>query len=229
VLILENRGLGYRLKILLQKYKFNILTILVHYEGQIVYEPLVPGDEEEKLLWAKNRLKAYYGSEMHFLRAMYNHKLNDEGYYFNIVHEVNKGLKGGVVRAGISDSVMAPRSPIYNRRIKMHTIVNYDRILDSATSTLEQPVLKYDGDLEVKYIMEPESRAYQKAYRKIVGKSVQISVMKLLNGSAIVQSNGQPYPLDALETSGYWSWELMAENLPTDYTPDDDLKLIGQP
>ena len=224
MLILQNKGLGYRIKIVLDVYQFNLVTIHLYYEGQISYEALVPADEEEKVRWARNRLKAYYGSEMHFLRSLYERKLNTDGYYFNLVNLEN--TKGVVIRRGYADTVMTPRSPVYNNRtIRMHTIRNYNRILDSIRSTPEQPVLSFKGDLEIKYIMEAESYAYQQNRRLPPGKNVQQSTI-ILHKPCIIQPHGQVYPQDAVETRNYWSWELMAESLPLDYDPDEDLKIM---
>lgn len=226
-LVIENRGLGYRVKIFLEKYEFNTMLIRTHYEGQIIFEELVPRDETEELQWAKARLKAYYGSEMQFFRALYHHRLNQEGFFFNLIQEENFGKRGGIKRIGYADSVKTPRSAIYNYKpIKVHTLVNYNRILDSLTSTPEQPVLKFKGELDIQYIHEAESSSYQQARHHGYGKNPQVSQVKLLK-PCIIQLNGQVYPLDGIETSGYWSWELVAESLPLNYDPEADEELTG--
>lgn len=231
-LIIVNKGLGYRIKVLLEKYEFNIITYLVHYEGQIVYEQLVPENETEKIRWARNRLKAYYGSEMHFLRTLYTRRLNEEGYFFNVIKEVNLGPDGGgMKRIGVADATLTPRSPIYNdKKIKVLTITNYNRILDSLSliKTPEQPLLRFKGDLEIQYIMEAETYDYQVNRHIFPAKTMQRSTI-ILRKPAIVQSHGQTYPQDAIETKGYWSWELIAESLPLDYETDNDQKIASQP
>jgi hypothetical protein len=227
-LILRNDGLGYRIKIVLEKYKFNQLTIVIHYEGQIVYEPLTPSDDREKMKWARNRLKAYYGSEMHFLRSLYTRNLNQDGYYFNLVKEENMRLQG-FQRKGYADTLMAPRSPIYNnRRIKMLTITNYNRIFDSLNLVLhpQQPLLTYKGELEIQYINEAEPYAYQ-SNRQIRAEKIPQRSTMILRRPAIVQAFGHVYPPDAVETKGYWSWELMAESLPLDYEPANDIGIMS--
>ncbi len=228
IIVIENRGLGYRIKVFLELYQYNIMLVRTHYVGQIVFEQLEAKDENEEMEWARARLKAYYGSEMHFLRALYKHRLNKEGYFFNVIKDVNLGQKGGIKHIGYADSVKSPRAAIYNyRRIKMHTLTNYNRILDSVRSTKDQPILKFKGELDVQYIHEPESFNYQVARGRSRGKNPQVSQMKMLADSAIIQPNGQLYPPDAVETRGYWSWELMAEALPLNYDPEEDQDLTG--
>lgn len=223
-LVIDNAGLGYRIKVVLDKYKFNIIEVVVHYEGQMVYEPMTPENDEEKLRWAKARLKAYYGSEMHFLRSLYSHDLFKNGFYFNLIQE--KVVKGKVLRIGIADTTIAVRSPVFKTRLEIKTISNYNRVLDSTTSTPEEPHLSFKGELEIQYIKELEPSAYQHHRLALPTKIQQRSTVVLLK-PCIILAHGQVYPGDAVETRNYWSWELMAESLPLDYDPDDDLKILS--
>ncbi len=225
-LVINNTGLGYQIKVVLDKYKFNMISVQVHYEGQMVYEPLVPANSEEKIRWAKNRLKAYYGSEMHFLRSLYKRDLFSNGFYFNLINL--KAVKGkGLVRMGYADTLMAVRSPIFrNKIIGIKTITNYNRILDSARSTPEEPLFTFKGDLEIQYTNEAEPTAYQHN-RHIFPTKIQQRSTILLHKECIILAHGQVYPPDAIETKNYWSWELMAESLPLDYDPNGDLAVVG--
>jgi len=91
-------------------------------------------------------------------------------------------------------------------------------------------VLTFKGELEVKYIMESEPYSYltsRHLFSSVGSKKPQVSRV-MLHGSALVQHDGQIYPPDAIETIGYWSWELMAENLPFDYDPAVDAGLVEE-
>ncbi|MEJ0029924.1 MAG: hypothetical protein WDO15_05955 [Bacteroidota bacterium] len=123
--------------------------------------------------------------------------------------------------------LVAPKFPIFNnKRINIQTLYNYKKILDS-TSTAEEPVLSFKGDLEVQYINEAESGAYQNN-RHIFPTKIQQRSTIILHARCIVQPHGQVYPGDAVETKNYWSWELMAESLPLDYDPNVDLAIVGR-
>jgi hypothetical protein len=227
-LVIANAGLGYRIRIILDKYRFNFINFQVHYEGQMVYEPLIPGNGEEKVRWAQNRLKAYRGSEMHFLRSLYAKDLSNNGFYFNLVEQ--QYVKGkGIQRRGTADTILRPRSPIFDdRRIKILATINYNRILDSIRSTPEEPLLSFRGELEIQYINEAEPGAYQNN-RKIFPTKIQQRSTVLLLKPCIIQRHGQVYPADAIETKNYWSWELMAESLPLNYDPEVDMEIVGTP
>jgi len=214
-LIITNSGLGYRVKVLLHTYEFDKFSTRLYYEGQMAYELISPSSEKEKRHWAKNRLKAYYGSQMHFFRAMYNHKLNEEGFYFYME------------KKAATDSVIHPKSSVYTgRHFKILTITDYSRILDSTASTKEVPVLKFNDLLYINYVNEEESVLYQTERKLQIKKNIQLSQIKL-RAPAAVLPDGRAHPIQALEVRGYWSWELMSESLPLDYDPDEDLKIVN--
>jgi hypothetical protein len=215
ILVIENRGLGYNIKVLLEEYQYNTKTSLLYYEGPVVFTPLIPKDDEQEKLWAQNRLRAYYGSIMHFLRALYNHKAIDEGFYFKIIT-----MEGNTVMLR-GDSVFKVRTPILGKKyIEAYTITDYKRVIDNS-------ILKYSGILEVKYLYEAESPKYQQQtyHSGIREKKPQTSQLELFK-PALVSSAGTIYPVDAAEMHGYWSWDLVSESLPLDYDPEEDLKIL---
>jgi hypothetical protein len=178
ILFIDNKGLGYRVKVLLNEYEFNTATTRLHYEGPMGFEQLTPVSEKQNREWAKNRLKAYRGSFMHFVRSLYNHRLKEEGFRFKIS----------------TDSVYS---------------------FLSGCSTLF-----FKDVLAVEYMKEKESRNYPRSQNNF-----QLSHFKLLE-PVTVEPSGDVYPISAVEFRGYWSWELMAEMLPLDYEPQDDIKLL---
>jgi len=78
-LIIENKNLGYRIKYLLRKFEYDNVDKRTFYEGESIFEDL-PGTPEQKQKWAANRQKAYYGSLMHYLRALHANKTMQEGF-----------------------------------------------------------------------------------------------------------------------------------------------------
>jgi hypothetical protein len=225
--VIENRGLGYKLSFLVEEYKLNLLLINIRYHGQVVFEPMTPADEKEKISWARNRLKAYYGSQTHFLRSLCNRNLFEEGFYFDLLNEPN-GRRSSPPSAY---SMVRVRSDAHNNKfIKVETLKNYNLILDSVRSTPAEPILKFHGQLLIEYIHEPEEYNYQvQRYGRAQVRSTraQHSRLVLLGPDAVIQPFGQLYPEDAAETAGYWSWELVSESLPLDYDPEADKQILG--
>jgi hypothetical protein len=50
ILVIENRGLGYNTKALLEEYQYNTKTSLLYYEGPVAFIPLIPKDDEQEKL-----------------------------------------------------------------------------------------------------------------------------------------------------------------------------------
>jgi hypothetical protein len=227
LLVIENRGLGYRLSYLLEEFILNTLTKKLLYKGQVVFERLLPESEKEKQQWATNRLKAYYGSEMHFMRALYQHHLFEEGFFLNLYKD-KKREDGKIVNIAVPDTVLTTHSRLFKRKISMPTLNNYNRILDStAFASSSQVILSFEGQLEVIYIHEEEPYGYlSKRNLKVGYKQPQRSRLYLLNRGVAVEPNGSVLSEENLPTLGYWSWELVAESLPIDYNPEEDKKVL---
>jgi hypothetical protein len=227
-LIIMNRALGYRLKFLLDIFSLTYLTHTIRYQAQFVFSSLAPTDEVERKYWATNRLHAYYGSEMHFMRALYKRKLMEEGFFVSLNKE-GYDKKGRKINEAFADTVIFIESPVFPNKKMRVPIVYYNKILDSVQSTPTQPILSFQGNLEITYVNERESLEYQRIRNSTqVGfKQFQRSQIFLLKPGFIVEPNGQIYMEDIL-SKVYWSWELVADSLPFDYDPEEDLKLFSE-
>ena len=102
---IDNPKLGYRISIILENFKL-IYTHEIYkkiHKGDKIkpdptdasyqiacyfhYKPYSPGTSRKGYRIAENRRRVYYGSKMHFLRALYSGKLKTHGY------EINPGFK----------------------------------------------------------------------------------------------------------------------------------------
>jgi CarboxypepD_reg-like domain len=78
-ILILNKSLGYRIRYQLDSFVHEYTGGNTIYTGYPFFEEL-DGTREEKAVWEKNRRKAYYGSVLHFMRAYYDHKLDNEGF-----------------------------------------------------------------------------------------------------------------------------------------------------
>ena len=76
----ENKGLGYRMDILLVAFKYDLRDEAIQYRIIPRFEALTSADELEEQRWQKNRLQAYYGSLRHFFRALISDRLAEEKF-----------------------------------------------------------------------------------------------------------------------------------------------------
>lgn len=191
-----NQGLGYKLTVDLIDFRHNELTRNTRYEYSAKFQPLEPKNEKEKNVWEKNRTKAYYGSQLHFMHSLYSHSLEDEGFQINATSTMYVG-----------------EDPLKKK-------------LSSEDVLFAGNILSFQGYLEVIYkgeIIPRDYRKYLKKYGMELPEHFQYSWLKLNNNSSIiVNKNGSIYdPHTSLTVFGYWIWERVADSLPLNYTPEN--------
>ena len=163
---------------------------------------------------------------MHFIRALYRRKLIEEGFISNLFQENLVGKH--TVSNAVPDTIVLVKSNLFKRKLRMPTIWDYNRILDSS-STDTRPIMAFKGQLEVTYINEGENYRYTRIREpRRVGLTIpQKSRIILLGPRVTFEPDGQILNDDELFiTQGYWSWELVSESLPYDYNPADDLLIV---
>ncbi|HEY0065814.1 MAG TPA: carboxypeptidase-like regulatory domain-containing protein [Flavisolibacter sp.] len=79
-LIIENKALGYKITYDLEKFSYSFQTHLIFYGGTTFFEKVETASLYEKRTFALNRLQAYRGSRLHFMRALYSDSLRENGF-----------------------------------------------------------------------------------------------------------------------------------------------------
>jgi hypothetical protein len=74
-----NKALGYTVLYDLRDFSYNITTGVLRFSGNQYFQPLA-GNKASNKRWTRNRLSAYYGSRMHFLRTMFTDSMLTQGY-----------------------------------------------------------------------------------------------------------------------------------------------------
>jgi len=193
---LENKALGYAVEYVLDSFSFDGTYIRISAKPR--YAPLEPSSEQERGFWERNRLRAYKGSQRHFLVSLVQGRLLEEGFRVVEIEALGK-----------------------MPRLEVRTIVDWERIVSPATSSYEATV-HFDNFLEVEYVYEDIETGYDLLRR---GQSErQTSWIKLTGAGITVSVEGdirEPFPLTVL---GYWAWERAADSLPSDYIPPAEEK-----
>jgi hypothetical protein len=107
--LIDNPKLGYRIKIILKNFKLiykpedykrihrgrkikpDVTDAIYHIASNFHYSPYPPGTRREQERIEKTRLRVFYGSKMHFLRALYSGQMKVHGY------EINPGIKSAPI------------------------------------------------------------------------------------------------------------------------------------
>lgn len=198
-LLIENRGLGYRVHYYLQE--FEVLQGVVRYLGIPRFEELEPRNKREQRRWDRRRRAAYEGSLQHFLSTLFTtgHVEDAEkaGFEVSVVPEFEFDPSSTYpVRSG---SLLRPADEPHSR------------------------LLAFQDHLQIIYLPDVQRRPSSSGVPGLSGASPSLddyaSWITLTNGPAVVDRFGYLFDPYAVTTFGRWSQERIAEILPRDYQP----------
>lgn len=204
---IENAELGYKINYLLISFVMNKEENYSNYLGYPHFE-LMQGNERQKQEWAENRLKAFQGSLMHFVRSLRNQKLVQEGF---LLTRPKEGV--GVYPAEVSTNGL----PVFVK-MTVYEEMSYNDFLSYPGNRAK---LKFKGSLRVVYIKEMEDFEYVYSISNSVTKKVsyQTSFISLTDPFIFLQENGSFDKPFAFKFQGYWSCDKVGDMLPFDYYP----------
>ena len=191
-LTVSNRYLGYEIMYVFEK--FERTGNIVDFSGKARFSPLKPKNKREQRVWIRNRRESYFGSFLHFRRALLTDDLRKEGFRINIILTNDLGEVSGVQSKRIERS-------------------------DMLIPTKEGYEMFFDGFLSITYRKSPDE-AYVEQFFDPRVSSKQLSLLKLDKGSMSIKHNGR-VEFKGLQTYGYWYWERIGDLLPENYYPDN--------
>lgn len=204
---IENRALGYKIRYLLTKLVSNRRTGINYYEGTSAFEDL-KGSESEMRKWKKNRLAAYQGSTMHFLRAAITNTVTYEGFKVLRVIGKNDTTRKSMFSRGASILVNTPLN---------------------VTDFLRQTDVEGEYALAFKdrlYVMYNKKRSHlgnnptaEWASSKQWDDAL-ITTLYFNEPYTYFDNNGIIINPTSVTFDGNWAQRLVADLLPVDYVPD---------
>ena len=195
---IENYALGYRIRYTLKA--FDKSGTVVKWDGDPHFEEMTPSDSVEAARWRHNRRRAYEGSFRHFLRALLDDRLEEEGFSMERLPRVH----------AFRDVSRADRFP-----------ASRDHVVEGRTDSTH--LLHFRGRLEVTYRNEPETRGFLKwsRDRSRVARSVQTSWVELNDPPVHVDRYGEIVEPYGATVFGYWAYEQRLSGLlPREYRLD---------
>jgi len=202
LLEINNYALGYKLKYLLTEFTSNRNSGKVTYKGSVLFEP-INGDESEQAKRKKNRSKAYKGSVMHFLRAVIENQLLEQG--FRVLTLKKKTVPDypntiidslGTTPLKADDFVkLSDKKGIYALSFKDCLYIMYTKIHN------------YTGNLPD---IPPAS---QRDYAK--------TTITMTAPYVFFDENGIIINPEDMTKEGYWARSRVADLLPSDYVPEN--------
>jgi hypothetical protein len=212
-LIIENRELGYRIYFDLIEFYYDREEQRTYYAGYSRFEEL-DKDGEPRKKWIKNREQIYRGSTMHFYHSMLANTLEEQQFAIYLTREDTSAPKP--IPGGEKSRINLSKG---EKRPKMAFAVKPADIFFREDSTAGRFYFKWDGQLQVRYKRDPYGKKYLQSRGMFLGLlpvGVQSSI-DLLDKPAFLSANGALENPLAVQYSGYWSNERMANLLPLDY------------
>ena len=192
-LIIKNNALGYTLKYALDSFTHEYKTEVSTFTGFPFYENMV-ADSLQQIKWNDARAAAYKGSTLHFMRSLYNKTLKEEK--FDVQFIVNAYGKEEAIKL----------KDIYGA-------LDYSK--DDSTQTVE--ILPNQQNVGILYLAAKPIAIYLQE-NKTEPKNFRFSLFTFKpNESIVIEQNGYYYDQNDITTSGYWTWEKIADQLPYDY------------
>ena len=195
-LVIKNYALGYRITYFLEEFTHRGTT--TRWDGEPLFEPLAPKDSTEAAKWRANRQRAYAGSMRHFLRALMDRRVREEGFV--------------IYRHPPTSDFRSParQSPF---------LASADRLLDRPSDT-SATRLDFSGRLEIAYPEEQEEPAFlrwQRGFGQAPGP--QTSFIELNDPFVTLDPTGEIVEPYGATVYGYFAFERLANQVPQDYTP----------
>ena len=189
-LIIDNHALGFRLYLSLGA--FQLVGREMSSSWKVRYQEMNPTSTEEKSTWEKKRQAAYRGSLRHFLVALVEKRVEDEGFIM---------FKSASRRVLPMDRVLElNESDIARKAGPYEWIIRFDGFL----------VVMYDRtQIEVE---GPGRRGFVRTRPKT-------TFLSLDRDSVRIDSRGQILDQFALRIAGDWAKEGVARELPLEYRP----------
>lgn len=194
-LLIENRALGYRIQYFLTDFVRTGGTI--KYDGEPLYEEMVPENKEQAARWTENRRKAFNGSFRHYMLTLLHNRWEEEGF------TTYRRFSLEQLYSNID------RFPI-----------NPEQLLNDIPEADEKE-LAFPGFLEVVYHDEAEDRAYLRWQGRSAWNRPgnQRSWIRLTDGPTTVDHHGEVLAPYGVTVYGYFAFERVADELPKEYRP----------
>lgn len=191
---IENRALGYTIHYALDSFTYAYTTQVAYYTGNPLFEELAPASEEQHQAWVNKREKAYRGSILHFMRSLYQKRVEEEG--FQVQYILNYLGK---------DTAL----PMKN----MYSALNYFK--DDSTGVVS--IRPSQHNLVVLYLNEKPEEGYL-IENPEENKNFEYSLVNIAPGENIfIEQNGFYFDQDDITMSAYWGWSKVADQLPYNY------------
>lgn len=196
---IENLALGYRVFFYLKKFEMGNEHFLVL--GNARFENLQPEDDNEKLKWESNRQRTYLGSERHLFRSIVLGTTEKEGF---------------LLYAEKSPRPQLRRAPLFSTELKENHLIPLTIGIIGANKSANEYKIRIPGRIEV-HCSELSGPPFYKDVNSPVSWIEPVVPVISVNGTGVLTNP------ENVKFSGYFISRRIADMLPVDYLPSEDL------
>jgi hypothetical protein len=204
----ENKALGYLIKYKLTAFSFDAKRMF-YYEGISVFQEL-KGSKGQQRKWQKNRMTAYLGSSMHFLRSVISEQPDKDGFeVLRLVRKPNPDYKEGRMGAN-------------NYKYSQSLYTKPPLTPADFAHTTDQAGLFAIGFTNCLYVIYKNKRVETdlSIYHPIEVPNYPVTILAFEEPYAFFDHNGIITNPHSIIFEGDWGASRVAEMLPVDYEPE---------
>ena len=211
-LVIENRALGYRVQYFLKD--FMAWSGSTRWDGEPLFEEMVPEDAAQAAMWEANRRRAFMGSFRHFALALLGGQVKEQGFltYSTPAFDVRSA-------AGAAGEATPMQAAGFD--VKQRFPIEPDEIFEPSENPNEV-VLDFHGAVEIIYQGELEDPAYLEwrgSGRRGSKPKYQKSWIQLQEGPAVLDYKGDLAGPYSVIFFGYYAFERIADTVPREFRP----------
>lgn len=223
---IKNKITGYIISYELIQFNHIVIghnQIYTFYLGYPFFKDITKEEKLNQKKIEKKRLEAYLGSSMHFIRALYNDKLQEEGFNVReLIKSRNPEYPSDIEMEKILAEVKLTNDYSLIRKLPEKEINKLGTtLLPISKFTLlenEKKFIKFDNYLNVTYTKAAPDEKYLIFSTK--GESAfQVSQLKNEDEAVEYFADGNYYNPANLFFFGYMGWKKVGDMLPFDYNP----------
>lgn len=199
MLVIENKALGYAVHYYLDYFIINYREGSSFFIGRTFFIPMESKRKRITNRWQRNRNKAYYGSFLHFSKALVNNLTEEEGFF-------SRGEKRDSDARYVGDTTI-PSDVFFSQ-------------VDSSTYEF-----RFINFINVSFQNEKEDKSYLEYIWNPLDRNprtkttLQNSSFTLSEDSVLMDKSGYLYQPNALIFDGYWAFERVSDMLPINFVP----------
>jgi len=248
-LVIENNSLGYFLKYDLVRFEYDFSSYIFIYQGYPFFEEMESTKKGLNKKWLTNRVNAYNGSLMHFMRSLFKNSLVENNFEVKKTintYNLEKRRVAPIYKAQLSKSSLSGDLSnvlaTISKRTKEYDSLSYfksvmkgpdfissidDNIMprDSIVYLIDSVTLglQFSENLHISYFKKGMTIANQSSLNNsdfMKNKPIVSELTNVDNTEISIIYNGSYFPVNKLIVNGYWSWAgKIGDMLPQDYWP----------